>query len=158
MAAESSIRPGDLIPGFRLTAVGGEGRIGPWDYKQRQSLVLVFLHDGRCADCSRFVAVLSEIYTEIRRASAAALVVVESAGFEEKPPFPVLLDPGGDTRRAYEVDGVDLLLVDRYNALFHRWEAPDADALPTTGELGEWLEFLEIQCEECHPPEPWGDG
>jgi hypothetical protein len=70
-------------------------------------------------------------------------------------PFPLLADEAGSVRATYLVDGVGLLLADCFIALFARWTAPDAEALPRAAELGEWLAFLDIQCEECHPPEAW---
>jgi len=36
------LKPGSLIPSFTLPAANRQGRLGPWDYKQRRNLVLVF--------------------------------------------------------------------------------------------------------------------
>jgi hypothetical protein len=27
----------------------------------------------------------------------------------------------------------------------------------SAAEVLDWLEFIEVQCPECTPPEPWGD-
>ena len=77
---------------------------------------------------------------------------------EQPAPFPLLADDACRARSAYLADGVGLFVADRYNALFASWAADDADSLPSVAELLEWLAFLDRQCEECHPPEPWGPG
>ena len=44
MAEARMLRKGELIPSFSLESGAGPGRIGPWDYKQRSSLVVLVLH------------------------------------------------------------------------------------------------------------------
>jgi peroxiredoxin len=158
MARAAALRRGDLIPGFALESVNRPGRIGPWDYKQRSNLVVLVLHGASCERCRRRLASTADLYGEIRAADAEVLAVVEDrhgAAAALDAPFPVLADGAGAVRSRYLEGGVGLFLVDRYNALFNSWLAPDADALPGAAELREWLTFLAVQCEECHPPEPW---
>lgn len=162
MAGARMLRRGELIPSFSLDSGTNAGRIGPWDYKQRSSLLVLVLHDASCARCRARLEATAGLYAEIRAIEAEVLAVVEDdveatreLAREFRAPFPLLADPAGTVRSAYVGTGVGLFLVDRYNALFESWVGADADALPDADELGGWLAFLDFQCEECHPPEPW---
>jgi peroxiredoxin len=163
MARATSIRKGELIPAFMLEAGNRPGRIGPWDYKQRTSLVVLLLHGGGCERCRAMLGAVAGLYGEVRAIGAEVLAVVSDdaeavrrLALETDLPFPLLADGGGSVRTAFVGEGVGLALADRYNALFEGWSADDADGLPEAAELREWLAFLDMQCDECHPPEPWG--
>jgi peroxiredoxin len=160
MAEARTLRKGELIPSFNLESGTKPGRIGPWDYKQRSSLVVLVLHGASCERCRMGLERTASLYVAIRAIEAEVLAVmdddVEALGrlaLELQTPFPLLADTAGAVRSAYVGSGVGLFLVDRYNALFESWVGADADALPGPDELSGWLTFLDIQCEECHPPE-----
>jgi peroxiredoxin len=163
MARPKPLRTGDLIPDFGLESGNRPGRIGPWDYKQRSSLVVLALHGASCARCRALLRTTADLYGEIRAFDTEVLAVMDDdvealrrLALELATPFPLLADDAGAVRSAYLENGVGLLVADRYNALFKKWTTPDAEGLPGAAELREWLAFLDIQCEECHPPEPWG--
>jgi peroxiredoxin len=163
MAGSRVIRRGGLIPGFSLESATSPGRVGPWDYKQRSSLLVMVLHGTSCEPCRIRLASTAAIYGEIRSIEAEVLAVMNDddealrrLALELRPPFPLLADTTAAVRSAYVGTGVGLFLVDRYNALFEYWLASEADALPDADDLRGWLAFLDTQCEECHPPEPWG--
>ena len=40
-------------------------------------------------------------------------------------------------------------------ALFSKTMGSEMTDLPTDAEIRGWLSFIEIQCPECFPPEPW---
>lgn len=64
-------------------------------------------------------------------------------------PYPLLAAAGGQVARRYGVDhGVGVFVVDRYGALWARMLAPDVADLPAQAEILEWLEFIEMQCDE----------
>jgi peroxiredoxin len=150
---------GELLPAFRLAAANRPGPVGLWEYKQRSSLVVLLLHGASCAPCLARLEATAAIYDEVRATGAEVLAILnddlESLGrLARDVPFPLLADARGDVRAKYVDGGVALVLADQYNALFQSWAAPDADRLPDATELREWLTFLELQCEECHPPVP----
>jgi peroxiredoxin len=78
-------------------------------------------------------------------------------------PFPVLSDRdgrvisyyfGGDERPAETwTHAAGVFVADRWGSLFAMKVADQGHALPGESEIREWLEFIEIQCEECFPPE-----
>jgi peroxiredoxin len=163
MAEARMLRKGELVPSFTLESETRRGRIGPWDYKQRSSLVILILHGTSCDRCRARLESTASLYGEIRAIEAEVLAVMDDdvealrrLALELRTPFPLLSDADGSVRSEYAGTGVGLFLVDRYNALFEGWVAPDADALPDTDEVRGWLAFLDIQCEECHPPESCG--
>ena len=163
MVRSGCVREGDLVPAFRLESGNRAGRVGPWDYKQRSGLVVLVLDAPSCACCRELLRTIVARYGEIRADEVEVLAVVaggvEAArrlALDLDAPFPVLADESGAVRASYVDGGVGLFVVDRYNALFKGWAADDADGLPDVSELLEWLTFLAVQCEECHPPEPWG--
>lgn len=166
MARPEPLRAGDLIPGFELGSGNRPGRIGPWDYKQRAGLVVLVLHGASCARCRALLTSTADLYGEIRVMEAEVLAVmhddaeaVRRLATELRTPFPLLADDAGAVRSAYLADGVGLFVAGRYNALFKSWTADEADGLPGATELREWLAFIDIQCEECNPPEErWGPG
>jgi peroxiredoxin len=159
------LRTGELIPGFGLESGNRPGRVGPWDYKQRMGLVVLVLDGASCPRCRALLGATAGVYAEIRALEAEVLAVMADdveglrrLATEQPTPFPLLADEAGRVRPAYLAGGVGLFVADRYNALFKSWTADDADGLPGAAELLEWLAFLDRQCEECHPPEPWGPG
>ena len=156
---------GDLIPGFELASGNRPGRIGPWDYKQRSNLVVLIFHGAACEPCRNLLGEITKDYAELRVLNAEVLAVsgdaieqLREVAHELDVPFPLLGDESGAVRAAYlgpdtDAGEVAVFVADRFGALFTATRAAEADGLPRSGELQEWLLFIEIQCEECHPPE-----
>ncbi len=162
------ITAGDLIPSFSLPGVNVSGNIGPWDYKQHKNLVLIFFHDRECTPCRRLLHELAENSEEYRQLNAEILAVactdlqeLSKLQSELDLPFPLLSDPSAAVFASYEewtkgshpVFGV--FIADRWGALFTKTVGSDAEQLPGDSEIRDWLSFIEIQCPECFPPEPW---
>lgn len=145
-----------LIPPLTArTATGGTVRA--WDYKQKKSLLIAFLH-AECPLCQAFAArVVSRRGEFVERDSAALLVALEPPrwGVESSPPVVLATDTNG--RAAQEYLGTDvfgplglarlgLFVTDRYGELFAQWEARDADALPPLAEAFMWLTHTQLGC------------
>jgi peroxiredoxin len=157
------LKPGRLIPSFNLQAANRQGRVGPWDYKQHQNLVLVFIHDDQCRACRELLCDVAADYGEYQRLEAEALVISRSEvetlrrlaqGLQA--PFPILSDRDGKVFDDYfncagQCAGV--FVADRWGLLFKMAIADQNHSLPGESEIRDWLEFIEIQCEECFPPE-----
>jgi peroxiredoxin len=164
------LKPGSMIPSFNLPVANRQGCLGPWDYKQRRNLVLVFFHADHCQACRGLLRELSEGYSEFQRLEAEVLAISQAEvetlrqlAHDLGLPFPVLSDRGGrvfddyfgghERLRKIAPHGAGVFVADRWGSLFTMKIADRGHSLPGESEIREWLEFIEIQCEECFPPE-----
>jgi peroxiredoxin len=152
-----------LIP--PLTARAADGRVvQAWDYKQKYSLAVVFLH-ADCRRCAEYLERLRESAAELKEREAVALVV-----FSETPPaganFPaqilVAADVSGKSQRAFLGEDafgptgqalLGVFVTDRYGELRAQWTGQHGEALPQPGEILSVLSQVQMACEECSPPE-----
>jgi hypothetical protein len=145
-----------LIPPLTVrTATGGTVRA--WDYKQKKSLLIAFLH-ADCPLCQAFAARAASRSGEfIERDSVALLVSLEPPrwGVEATPAVVPASDTNGRAAQDYlgtDVFGplglarVGLFVTDRYGELFAQWEARDADGLPPLAEAFKWLAHTQMGC------------
>ena len=164
------LKPGSMIPSFNLPVANRQGCLGPWDYKQRRNLVLVFFHADHCQDCRKLLLELSAGYRDYQRLEAEVLAISQAEvetlrrlAHDLGLPFPVLSDRDGRVFDAYFVGheraakadphDVGVFVADRWGSIFTTKIAGRGHAMPDESEIREWLEFIEIQCEECFPPE-----
>ena len=77
-------------------------------------------------------------------------------------PFPVLSDSDGTVTDLYlkspeptaeKTSHVAIFVADRWGALFSNKSIEIDHDLSVEAEVREWLEFIELQCEECFPSE-----
>lgn len=173
MATETNrakLSTGDLIPNFCLSAVNRNGQVGPWGYKQHRNLVLIFFRTVECLKCKQLLREISEHYAEYQEKEAEVLAIstdetdrLHQLAQDLALPFPLLSDSdrrvtnlylkqmehGGD-RAAFEAA---IFVADRWGAIFSTRSVEKAQDLPAEAEIREWLEFIELQCEECFPSE-----
>jgi hypothetical protein len=148
-----------------LTARAEDGRVVQvWDYKQKYALAVVFLHAG-CRRCAEYLERLRENAAELKEREAVALVIFS----ETLPPggrFPaqvvVAADVSGKSQRAFLGEDafgpagqvlLGVFVTDRYGELRAQWSGPHEDALPQAGEVLSVLSQIQMDCEECFPPE-----
>jgi len=162
------VKVGGLIPSFSLPAVNVAGKVSLWDYKQHKNLVLIFFREPACQPCMRLLQELAASYEKYRELNAEILVVI-TTDLEQltqlknvlKLPFPLLSDPDAAVLDSYAEEGTGarpefaVLITDRWGALFSKTISREMKDLPAEGEIRDWLSFIEIQCSECFPPEPW---
>lgn len=162
----SELRIGRLIPAFRLPAANRPTLLGPWEYKQRKNLVLFFFHGGRCPSCHQRLTGLIARYAEFRELEAEVLAIsperietLRGLAAELASPFPLLADAQGEVFHRYlrwsenEAPPTALFIADRWGELVAHMVAQEADTLLPEKEVRAWLQFIEIQCPECHLPE-----
>lgn len=170
MATETNrakLSTGDLIPNFRLSAVNRKGTIGPWDYKQHRNLVLIFFRTVECLKCKQLLREISEHYGQYQEKEGEVLAIstdeidrLHQVAEDLALPFPLLsdidraltnlyLEQGGE-RGAFEAA---IFVADRWGAIFTTKSIEKAQDLPAEAEIRDWLEFIELQCEECFPSE-----
>jgi peroxiredoxin len=160
---------GQLIPGFSLPAVNRDSQVGPWDYKQHRNLVLIFFRSADCQKCKQLLREIAEQYGEYEQKEAEELAIstdklghLRQLAQDLALPFPVLCDSDGKVTGLYlklpeHITGnaIDLAIViaDRWGAVFSTKSIKIDHELPVEAEVREWLEFIELQCEECFPSE-----
>jgi peroxiredoxin len=148
-----------------LTARTADGRVvQAWDFKQKYSLAVVFLHAG-CRRCADYLERLRESAAELKEREAVALVIFSETPAARKN-FPaqivVAADVSGKSQRAFLGEDafgpsgqalLGVFVTDRYGELRAQWSGPHEDALPQPGEILECLNQIQMACEECFPPE-----
>jgi peroxiredoxin len=158
-----------LIPDFRLSAVNRDGQVSPWDYKQHRNLVVIFFRSAECLKCKQFLREIAEHYGDYKEKEAEVLAIstdeldhLRQLVDDLVLPFPVLADGDGKVTNLYleppeQVAGktfdVAIVIADRWGAVFSLKSIEIDQDLPVEAEVREWLEFIELQCEECFPSE-----
>lgn len=146
-----------------LTARTSDGRtVQAWDFKQKKSLLIAFLHAG-CARCDTYLAQVRGRAADLAEREAVALVIFSEAppasAAESLPPQVVVAsDMGGRAQRAYlgedafgpaGQERLGVFVADRYGELYAQWPARNEAELPAVGEALIWLAQIQMACEEC---------
>lgn len=155
-----------MIPS--VTARAADGRVvQAWDYKQKRSLLIAFLH-AECAECEAFVARVVREAARLAELEATALVVLPEpppAGLADGLPAHIVLaaDVSGrsqrtflgkealDTSRQARVASIGVFVADRYGELVAQW-CGGHESLPGMPDALGWLHQTQIACEECGSP------
>jgi peroxiredoxin len=166
----AQLSTGQLIPDFRLSAANRDGEFGPWDYKQHRNLVLIFFRSVESANCKQLLLEIMEHYVEYQEKEAEVLVIssdemnrLRQLTHDLALPFPVLFDTGGSVRDLYLKNikqstesatfEAAIFVADRWGEIFTCKTVEKDDDSVAEAEIREWLEFIELQCEECFPSE-----
>lgn len=133
-----------IIPNVAFTDAASGEQWRPSELRQRQALVLCFLH-ADCRPCQQLLEDLAEQEEDLRWTDAQVRVVLPEAA---SVPFPVLLDPEGDARsRILGEDGElpTIVLADRYTAVVASFPAPEHD-FPSPQEILKTTRLLACDC------------
>ena len=149
-------RKGELLPDFELlTPEGAPTRIS--ELRGRKTMVLLMTGDSSSEllpYCRRLATQLADV-----RAEDANVIAVLPANAAAVGQFArdsglvngVLADCDG--RAHARIGGVPAIFVtDRHGEIFAAFHA-EAAKLPSADELLKWVQFVNMQCEECFPPE-----
>ncbi|HEU5228437.1 MAG TPA: redoxin domain-containing protein [Ktedonobacteraceae bacterium] len=156
---QPQLEPGQIIPAFTLPGADGMPH-SPWDYKQREHLVLLFIHNPTTGEGSDLLRTFSTHYRDFREESCAIMAitaepVVVNLELQEalRLPYPLLSDPHGKVIASYTTwDGATkrlapcIVLADRYGALYQQWLAETEAELPPISALLESLQYLNTLC------------
>ncbi len=148
-----------IIPAFTLPGTDGMPH-GPWDYKQREHLVLLFMRSITTDATRELLRTFAASYTEFREEYCAILGITADAVIANlqaqeqlRLPFPLLADPTGKVIQRYTAWDAGtrgmkpcIILADRYNALYGQWNADDEKQLPSVKELLENLQYMNKLC------------
>lgn len=153
------IEVGQIIPAFTLPGPDGMPH-SPWDYKQREHLVLLFTRSSTNSETRALLRAFTHHYTAFREESCAILAispdtVITNLQTQEELhlPFALLANPGGEVISRYtHWDATtatlypSIVLADRYNALYFQWITERETDLPPIEELLESLRYLNSLC------------
>jgi peroxiredoxin len=151
--------PVQLIPAFTLPGADGMPH-SPWDYKQRQHLILLFTHKTSSGETRSLLRAFAKAYTAIREDQCSILAISPDTVLtnlqsqaELHLPYPLLADPNGEVFSRYTYWDITthrlnpcIVLADRYNALYQHWVAEREIDLPTIEELLDSLKYLNKLC------------
>lgn len=150
---------GEIIPAFTLPGPDGMPH-SPWDYKQRENLLLLFAPSLADTQARSWLSAFAAHYRAFRDELCAILALTPDpvlanlqAQEELRLPFPLLADPQGKVIARYtQWDSAthDLLpgvvLADRYNALYQHGFAREEAARPSIADLLASLSYMNSLC------------
>lgn len=156
---QSPLEMGQIIPAFSLPGTDGMPH-GPWDYKQREHLVLLFLRSSTTSESRGLLREFARQYKAFREEECSLLAVTPDTVIINLQtqdalhlPFALLADTGDkviarymlrdESTRSYHPSTV---LADRYNALYAQWITDQESELPSIEELLESLRYINKLC------------
>ena len=157
---EQPLLPRDsIIPAFSLPGADGMPH-SPWDYKQRENLILLFPHSVTTGEGRGLLRTFAHYFQGFREESCAILAITADTvilNLEAQQvlhlPFPLLADPKGGVITRYttwestqRIVEPCIVLANRYNAVYQQWVAERESDLPSIEELLESLRYLNSLC------------
>lgn len=157
---------GQVVPLFTLPDTTGHP-VDVWSFKGRRNLVLFFFHGSNCAGCRDVLTAFASDYQSYKDLDAEVLAITRdpvaiARALAEglRLPFPVLCDTNGEVTQRYlpflpsiAQPLAGLIIADRYGAVYDESLAGSDAELPDQNEILQWLQFINIQCDECGVPE-----
>lgn len=155
----SGLIRGQIIPTFTLPATDGMPH-SPWDYKQREHLILLFPSSTATSEGRGLLRAFAQGYRAFREERCALLAITADAviaNLETQEalhlPFPLLSDVRGEVITRYtHWDSLThtltpaIFLADRYSALYEQWVTEREADLPPISELVSSLQYLNRLC------------
>jgi hypothetical protein len=140
-----------VVPGTPMTVASSGAEVSMWDFRQRFSVAVCFLHD-RCDACAGYARKLADLEGDLRDVDARAIVVRSEPGILD---LPVWVDGRARARQRLLGPAAELpviLIVDRYGAAMRSFPSR-GHAFPPPAEVVATLRHLAFQCPECGVPE-----
>jgi hypothetical protein len=132
------------------------------DFRGKQNLLLIFLVGSEPTSISgaqaQLLQALSEKSGEVRELETRVIVVVRP---EQLPTVAALsaelvvaVDPSGTVFSDVGAEpDTTIYITDKFREVFHVYRIAEGASLPSASELVGWIEFVAMNCPECHPPE-----
>ncbi|MEO7021537.1 MAG: redoxin domain-containing protein [Ktedonobacteraceae bacterium] len=153
------LQPGDIVPAFSLPGADGMPH-SPWDYKQREHLVIILLSRVGTNEARGILKELKRQYSALREECCAVLAVAANTVIENlhaqealQLPFALLADPRGEVIARYTYwdeparqAQPSIVLADRYGTLYEQWIARNEAELPSIDILLKDLQYLNKLC------------
>ena len=148
-----------IIPAFSLPGADGMPH-SPWDYKQRENLILLFPQSTTTSEGRGLLRTFAQHFQDFREETCAILAITADTvivNLEAQEtlhlPFPLLADPKGGVITRYTTwdstrrkVSLCIVLANRYNAVYQQWLAERESELPPIEELVESLRYLNSLC------------
>ena len=148
-----------IIPAFSLPGADGMPH-SPWDYKQRENLILLFSQSTTTSEGRGLLRTFAHHFQDFREEDCAILAITADTvivNLEAQEalhlPFPLLADSrGGVIARytmwdsTYRKVSPCIVLANRYNAVYQQWRVERESDLPPIEELLESLRYLNSLC------------
>jgi len=156
---QSALEKDQLVPAFSLP--GADGMLhGPWDYKQRENLLLLFIQSAATGEGRGLLRTFADHFRELREEQCAVLAITAETvvvNLEAQAalhlPFPLLADPKGGVISYYtrwnavqRTLAPSMLLVNRYNALYEQWITESESDFPALTTVLASLHYLNSIC------------
>lgn len=150
---------GQMLPPFTLPGADNLPH-GPWDYKQREHLMLLFLQSTTKSEARDLLCTFAQAYKDLREEQCALLVITADPVIinlqtqdELHLPFPLLSDASATIIPRYTLwDSTQsrltpaLILADRYGEIYSSWMTEQEAELPPLSELLTTLRYLNSLC------------
>ncbi len=148
-----------IIPAFSLPATDGMPH-SPWDYKQRENLLLLFSQSSTTSEGRGLFRTFAQHFQDFREEMCSILAITADTVLENlqtqevlRLPFPLLADPYGKVIERYTTwDSTQkhvepcVVLANRYNALYQQWRVQHEGDLPSIEDLLESLRYMNSLC------------
>lgn len=149
----------DIIPAFSLPGADGMPH-SPWDYKQREHLIIILLTSAGTNEARGVLKALKQQYSALREEYCTVLAVTANTVIENlhtqeelQLPFPLLANAHGEVIARYTYWDAStheaqpsIILADRYGALYEQWIAESEAELPSIDTLLKDLQYLNTLC------------
>ena len=156
---QPSFEVGQIIPAFSLPGADGMPH-SPWDYKQREHLVLLITSSSISSETRGLLRAFAQDYAAFREEGCSILAITPDTVITNLQtqealnlPFALLADPKGEVISRYtswegqaQTVHPSIILADRYGALYQQWIVEYEASLPTIDELLESLRYLNKLC------------
>lgn len=153
------IEVGQIIPAFSLPGADGMPH-SPWDYKQREHLVLLITKSSITSETRDLLRAFAQHHATFREEDCSVLVITPDTVITNLQtqealhlPFALLADPRGEVISRYtfweghaETVCPSIVLADRYNALYQQWIAEHEANLPSIDDVLASLRYLNKLC------------
>ncbi len=148
-----------IIPAFILPGTDGMPH-SPWDYKQRENLVILITQSVKTNEGRELLRTFAEYFQTLREEMCAVLAISPDtviANLEAQEalrlPFPLLADPTGGVISYYTQWNTvqrtltsGIILTNLYNALHQQWMLEHEGEAPPISELVDALHYLNNLC------------
>jgi peroxiredoxin len=153
------LRAGDIVPAFSLPGADGMPH-SPWDYKQRENLVIILLTTNATSEARGLLKEFKQQYPTLREEYCAVLVITANTVIENlraqeelQLPFALLADPQGLVLKRYthwddvtRIARPGIVLANRYGALRAQWIATNEAELPPIETVLSDLQYINTLC------------
>jgi peroxiredoxin len=157
--SSSFLEKGQIVPAFSLPGADGMPH-SPWDYKQREHLLLLFTRGSGTSEGRGVLRAFAHQYSDFREESCAILAVtadtvIVNLETQEKLrlPFALLANPQGDVIAKYthweaetRMLTPSIVLADRYGVVYMQGSSQEEAQLPPIAELLASLQYLNSIC------------